>query len=191
MRKTTMLLGLLGLAAFSTPATTASAQGSKTCGAVAASNASCNLVNTARVIVNNVVRLDLSSPSGPANGDSLFVATPDSASLTLGYVQTAGPTLTARSNRPWNLSIAGVANFLDASNAATTKPVGDLSWSTNGTTFTALSTTASNMVSTASAPGNAATASSTVNLTYRIATTWTGTAPGTYRMPVTFTLTAP
>jgi hypothetical protein len=168
----------------------AQAQGTQSCGAAAASNATCNLLNTARIIVPNVIRLTLSSPSGPATGDSLIVAAPDSAALTAGFVQTAGPSLTARSNRPWNLSIAGVANFLDASNTATTKPVSDFQYSTDGSTFTALSTTATNLVSTATSPGNAATLGSTISLTYRIATTWTS-APGTFRMPVVFTLTAP
>ncbi len=97
-----------------------------------------------------------------------------------------GPTLTVKANRAWKVSIKGQA-FTGTGN--TSKPVSDLQWSTNGTTYTGLTTS---LVQVLPASGNgSATNSTTQIMLYR----WllhTGTdTKGTYSMVVTYTLSAP
>jgi hypothetical protein len=73
-----------------------------------------------------------------------------------------------------------------AANAARTKPAGDLLWSTNGTNFNALTTTAAKVVNQTSAGGTLATAT----VSYRVALAWNVDTPGEYVLPFRYVMFA-
>jgi hypothetical protein len=73
-----------------------------------------------------------------------------------------------------------------AANQAWSKPAADLLWSSDGTAFNALSTTAANIATQTAAGGTA----STKTINYRVKLTWSQDTPGTYVMPFTYRMFA-
>jgi hypothetical protein len=73
-----------------------------------------------------------------------------------------------------------------AANVARTKPAADLLWSTNGTNFNALTTTAAKVVNQTSAAGTLATAT----VSYRVALAWNLDTPGQYVLPFRYVMFA-
>lgn len=73
-----------------------------------------------------------------------------------------------------------------SANAARIKPASDLLWSTNGTSFNALSTTAAKVVTQQGASGTATTGT----VSYRIALGWSQDTPGQYVLPFRFVMFA-
>jgi hypothetical protein len=73
-----------------------------------------------------------------------------------------------------------------AANAARTKPAGDLMWSTNGTSFNDLTTTAVKVVTQTAASGTAAQAT----VSYRVRLTWSQDTPGQYVLPFRYVMFA-
>jgi hypothetical protein len=135
---------------------------------------------TVQMTVTPVVNLTISTgtTSLPA-----FTTAEFNAGMRTGI---AGPTLTVKANRAWVISIQGQA-WTGTGN--TSKPVSDLQWSTNGTTYTGLTTSLVQMLP--SSGGGAPTNGTVQNMLYR----WllhTGTdTKGSYSMVVTYTLSAP
>ena len=147
--------------------------------------ANCTQPGSVSMTAGRVVRLQVSTGSTP-------LTAPTPADFDAGFNATAGPTFTVSANAPWTLSLRASSALWTAANtspgapARTTKPAGDLKWSTasNGT-FTAMSTTDATMVSGAATPGSA------TNLFFETLYSWTLDTPGNYGLTVVLTLTAP
>jgi len=73
-----------------------------------------------------------------------------------------------------------------AANVARVKPAADLLWSTDGSTFTALSTTAAKVVNQTAAGGTAANST----ISYRVALAWAQDTPGAYVLPFRYIMFA-
>jgi len=97
---------------------------------------------------------------------------------------TTGPTYTVSANRNYKVQISAAAASFTGPYA---KPAGDLSWSNAAAgTFTALSTTATDMTS-----GGPTTGSAVVGVFYKTAYNIATDVPGSYTLDVKFTLVAP
>jgi hypothetical protein len=147
--------------------------------------ASCTQNGSVNMTAGRVVRLQMS-----AGTTALTAPTPDD--FDAGFNATTGPVLTVSANAAWTLRLRSAATFWTATNtspgapARTTKPAGDLRWSTasNGT-FTAFTTTDVTLVT------GAATASNVTTLFLRTFYNWTLDTPGIYSLAVVLTLTSP
>jgi hypothetical protein len=146
---------------------------------------SCNQPGSVSMIAGRVIRLQVS-----AGSTSLTAPTP--ADFDAGFNSTTGPSLTVSSNAAWTLHVRASAALWTATNtspgapARTTKPAGDLKWSTaaNGS-FNPLTTTDVLLV------GGSATASSATTLYFQTLYNWTLDTPGNYSLAVILTLTSP
>jgi hypothetical protein len=146
---------------------------------------SCNVPGTASMTAGRVVRLQMT-----AGSTSLSAPTP--TDFDAGFNATTGPTMTISANAPWALLVRSAAAFWTGGNtdpsapARTTKPAGDLNWSTasNGT-FNALTTGDVTLV------GGVATASSATTLYFQTLYNWSLDTPGNYSLSVVLTLTSP
>jgi hypothetical protein len=125
-----------------------------------------------------------------AGSTSLSAPTP--ADFDAGFNATGGPTLTVSANAPWTLHVRSTAAFWSATNtspgapARTTKPAGDLSWSTSSNgIFSALTTSDASLVT------GAATASNATTLYFQTLYDWALDTPGNYSQTIVLTLTAP
>jgi hypothetical protein len=145
----------------------------------------CNLPGSVSMTAGRVVRLQLS-----AGSTALTAPTP--ADFDAGFNATTGPTLTVSANAPWTLHLRSSATFWAATNtspgapARTTKPAGDLTWSTSSNgVFSALTNGDVNLVT------GVATASNATTLYFRTLYNWTLDTPGNYSQTIVLTLTAP
>lgn len=147
--------------------------------------ASCNLPGSVSMTAGRVIRLQVG-----AGSTTLTAPTP--ADFDAGFNSTTGPSFTVSANAAWTLHVRASAALWTATNtspgapARTTKPAGDLKWSTasNGT-FSALTTTDVLLV------GGSATASSATTLYFQTLYAWTLDTPGNYSLAVILTLTSP
>jgi hypothetical protein len=120
------------------------------------------------------------------------LSAPTTADFDAGFNATTGPTLTVSANAAWTLHLRSSATFWTATNtspgapARTTKPAGDLRWSTasNGA-FSALTTSDANLVT------GGATAANATTLYFQTLYDWTQDTPGNYSLSIVLTLTAP
>ena len=146
---------------------------------------SCTQPGSASMTAGRVVRLQMS-----AGSTALTAPTP--TDFDAGFNSTTGPTLTVSANAAWTLMVRSSGAFWAATNtspgapARTTKPAGDLKWSTasNGT-FSALTTADATLVT------GAATASNATTLYLQTLYNWTLDTPGNYSLSVVLTLTSP
>ncbi len=147
----------------------------------------CNLTNTAQVIVPALVKLGMSGLT-----TSLTAPTADAVDAGTS-IDDAGPTFTVKSNRSWTLNLkSGRAQYWDLNGSAgTTKSISDLTWSaTSGSGYAAITSTDALLKS-----GGSATVAGAAAVYFR--TLYTGgladpsNAPGTYSLPIVFTLSAP
>jgi hypothetical protein len=147
--------------------------------------ATCNLAGSVSMTAGRVIRLQVSAAS-------TTLTAPVPADFDAGFNSTTGPSLTVSANAAWTLHVRASTAVWAATNtspgapARTTKPAGDLKWSTapNGT-FNALSTTDVLLV------GGSATASSSTTLYFQTLYGWTLDTPGNYSLSVILTLTSP
>ncbi len=147
--------------------------------------ASCTQPGSVSMTAGRVVRLQMGA-------GSTALTAPTTADFDAGFNATTGPTLTVSANAPWTLSLRSTATFWSATNtspgapARTTKPAGDLRWSTatNGT-FLALTTSDASLVT------GAATASDATTIYFQTLYNWALDTPGNYSLTVVLTLTAP
>ena len=103
------------------------------------------------------------------------------------YDVNATITVTAQANSLWGATIAAsTANF---ASPCASKPASNFLWGKTTTNRTTpLSTTAAQLFTNNS---NGATASTTQQLFFRVALSWTGDAPNTCALGLTFSITAP
>ena len=145
----------------------------------------CNQPGSVSMTAGRVVRLQMSA-------GSTALTAPTTADFDAGFNATTGPTLTISANAPWTLHVRSSSTFWAASNtspgapARTTKPAGDLLWSTasNGI-FSALTSGDVTLVT------GAATASDATTLYFQTLYNWTLDTPGGYSLSIVLTLTAP
>jgi len=145
----------------------------------------CNQPGSVSMTAGRVVRLEMSA-------GSTALTAPTLADFDAGFNATTGPTLTVSANAPWTLLLRSGATFWTATNtspgapARTTKPAGDLRWSTasNGT-FNGLTTSDVNLVT------ESATALNATTLFFQTLYDWTLDTPGNYSLSVVLTLTSP
>jgi len=145
----------------------------------------CTQPGSVSMTAGRVVRLQMTAGSTP-------LTAPTTADFDAGFNSTTGPTLTVSANAPWTLLVRSSGTFWTATNtspsapARTTKPAGDLLWSTaSGGTFNALTTGDATLVS------GAATSSSATTLYFQTLYNWTLDTPGNYSLSVVLTLTSP
>ena len=167
----------------------ASAARAQTCTNAGAASATCNVTATATATVQHVVSLDIGSTSLALTGITGigdYAVGTGIATLTNLNLQS----VVVRANRSWILSVkANAAAWTFAAAGGTTdpaKPAGDLKWSTDGSTYTALTTSNVTLQT-----GVATNGSAPQSLSYRTSWDITRDVPGTYQMPVMFTLAAP
>ena len=146
---------------------------------------SCGVPGSVSLIAGRVVRLQMSA-------GSTSLSAPTTADFDAGFNATTGPTLTVSGNAPWTLHVRSTTAFWSATNtspgapARTTKPAGDLSWSTSSNgAFNALTT------SDASLFTGPATASNATTLYFQTLYNWALDTPGNYSLSIVLTLTAP
>ena len=145
----------------------------------------CTQPGSVSMTAGRVVRLQMSA-------GSTALTAPTTADFDAGFNSTTGPTLTVSANAPWTLLVRSSATFWTGSDtspsapARTTKPAGDLLWSTaSGGIFNALTTGDATLV------GGTATASSATTLYFQTLYDWTLDTPGNYSLSVVLTLTSP
>jgi hypothetical protein len=144
----------------------------------------CTVAGSASLTAGRVVRLEMSA-------GSTALTAPTTADFDAGFNTTTGPTLTVSANAPWMLQLRSASTFwagTDTSSepARTTKPAGDLRWSTiSGGTFNALTTGDVTLVSGSATPSSATT------LYFQTLYDWTLDTPGNYSLSVVLTLIAP
>jgi hypothetical protein len=125
-------------------------------------------------------------------GSALTALTnPTAAVLNTGSANDAGPSITVKANRTWNVQIhSNAANWSYLGPVADpSKPAGDLRWSTDGSSFTDVTTSAASIFGTAQAATDGSSAQGTI--TWQTAWGWAATPPGDYGLVVVFTLLAP
>lgn len=179
MRRLLALAGVVAISATSLMAQGACAVGSRTGG-------NCTIGGTAThsitITISRAVRLELSAssvPLDPATG----------AHFDAGFGQTAGPTLTVKSNAPWAVSVRSTQAAWTASGptARVDKPSNDLlAGSSPLGPFLALTTTPVTLAS-----GTAGTSGLVRPLTFRVAYAWLLDTPGNYSIPIQLTITSP
>lgn len=120
-----------------------------------------------------------------AAGQSVTFANANATDFNTGHKQAAGGVLTHKGNVAHTVTVKANATTMTASTGGRAdKPAGDVLWSLDGTTFTALSTTAANVALSAAA------GEYTKSLTYRLKLGWALDKPATYSLGVTYTIAA-
>lgn len=180
------LFGVLGVAA--ALAGSANAANAQSC-SIASTQAtvSCTVGTTVSMTMPSLMNLSLTSTSVALNTP---MAVTDFDAAGLYNVNTAGPNFQVKSNRSYRVQVAAdAANFSHTpvtGAAAYGKPAGDVSWSTDASSFTALTSTPADIGS-----GTATALSPAKLVTYKTHYDITKDQPGAYSLGVTFTLVAP
>jgi hypothetical protein len=149
-----------------------------TCGATSAGTASCfpsgtNVTVTVQNIVRIVVTPTSASLTAPTDADFTGGGTTTKDDINLQAIQ-------IRANVNW--SVTATAGTWTAPWA---KPVGDAAFSTSGAApFTPFSGTAQTLGT------GAATAGTTINVSYRVNWALVNDAPGAYTLPIAFTVSS-
>jgi hypothetical protein len=147
-------------------------------------NGSCSIPSmSVSLTPNYVARLTLSSTS------TGFA--PVAADYTAGYVAAAGPTVTAKVNAAYHVTVdATTATFSYAPVGGLTnpnKPASDLTWATTvGGLYTRNAGTSATLLS--GSPGTSGTAQA---IFFRARLSYSVDQPGTYALTVRYTLSAP
>ena len=148
----------------------------------------CNTTNTASVTVGALVKLRMTSAT-----TTLTSPTADQVDGGLTSGPDAGPTLTIKSNRSWNLKIRSqnAVSWTYSGGFAGVKPISDLLWSDAvGGTYAAI--TGSDVTFTsAGGSTNGTTAQPFFKTLWTADFTSASNQPGTYSLANVFTLTAP
>ena len=140
----------------------------------------CTLTNTVSATAPTILRLTLSSTT-------TSLTPPTEADFDGAAVQTAGPTVTLKSNKSASAQISTSAtNWTGANGGQASKAVSDLEWKVGAGTYTAVSGTPTDITGLAAGVGNR-------NAAITWGTLWhlASDTPGDYSLAVTFTLVAP
>jgi hypothetical protein len=146
-------------------------------------NAPCSLtVNAASLTPTDVLRLSLSS-------SSVSFTAPVEADYTAAFKAANGPTVTAKANRAFHVTVDASSSTFGYSGALTNpgKPASDLQWATaSGGPF-------SNNVGTAATlfSGSSGTAGTAQAIFFRTNLSYAVDRPGSYTLTVRYTLSAP
>lgn len=146
---------------------------------------SCTATATATVAVPVLVSLQV------GNSGTITLTAPDGAALTAGQVDDNGPAITVKANRSWTLTLAtsSGANWSYTGTDGGVKPISDFLWSTDNSTFTAISGTAATIAT--GVKTNSATPTLYFRTLYPNDYSDARVAAGSYSIGLTFTLTAP
>jgi hypothetical protein len=145
-------------------------------GSARAQSASASVQMTVTPVVNMSISTSTTSLSA-------FTAAEFTAGRRTGIT---GPTITVKANRAWTVSISG-ATWTGTGNHS--KPVSDLQWSRDNSTYTGLTTSPVQILPSS---GNGSPTNGTVQSMFYRWLLHTGTdTPGSYSMVVTYTLSAP
>lgn len=127
-----------------------------------------------------------------ASASTIPLSPPVAANLGGSAVSDPGPTLTVKSNTAWKLTIAAAAaNFTYVSGGQVgVKPASDLKWSKDATNFTALSTTAADVLA-GQLPTNSIETALSFKTSYVADFSDASNRQGAYSLNVVFTLSAP
>lgn len=151
------------------------------CNTSGAGPISCTVSTTTSLTIPVILRMTIGSAS-------TSFGTLTSADYDLGSKTVAGPAVTIKANQGWRTQLSSSATTWTAvgAGARTTKPQTDLLWgSTAGGTFTALSTTATQIGS------GSGTGGTVVPLFFQSLWSYSLDTPGNYSIVVTFTLVSP
>jgi hypothetical protein len=162
--------------------------GANQANAQCSSNAgSCNTTNTASVVVNALVKLDMGTTTTSLTSPS--VAQVESGAL----IADAGPSFTIKANRNWTLNIKTTNGSLWTYTGPLTgtKPISDLTWSNAvAGTFVGIGSSDTPFLSGAAAT-NGTVAQAYFKTVWAAGFTQPSNVPGTYSLPIVFTLSAP
>jgi hypothetical protein len=153
---------------------------------------SCTVPTTITVSLPSLLRLTLSGFTSGTN-TALDVPTLDDYDATTGLATktTVGPSFVVKANRSYKVQIsASAATFTQtppSGGGTYAKPVNDVEWTINGSAFTHLTTTATDLTTLQSAIAN----SSSVQVSYRTGYDFSKDRPGDYSLGITYTLVAP
>ena len=173
---------------FLTAAVLASVIGANQANAQCSGNAgSCNTTNTASVVVNALVKLDMTTTT-------TSLTSPTVAQIETGaLIADAGPSFTIKANRSWTLNIKTTNGslFTYLGSFAGTKPMSDLTWSNAAAgTFVGISSSDAVFLSGGAAT-NGLAAQAFFKTVWAAGFTQPSNVPGTYSLPIVFTLSAP
>ncbi|MEA2765469.1 MAG: hypothetical protein QOK07_1873 [Gemmatimonadaceae bacterium] len=148
---------------------------------------SCNTTTTASVVVNALVKLDMSSTT-------TSLTSPSVAQIETGaLIADGGPTFTIKANRSWTLNIKTTAASLwtYAGSLGGTKPISDLTWSNAAAgSYTGIGSSDAVFLS-GTAATNGLAAQAFFKTVWAAGFTQPSNVPGTYSLPIVFTLSAP
>jgi len=148
---------------------------------------SCNTTNTASVVVNALVKLDMGTTT-------TSLTSPSVAQIETGaLIADAGPSFTIKANRSWTLNIKTTAASLwtYVGSLGGTKPISDLTWSNAvAGSYVGISSSDAVFLSGAAAT-NGLAAQAFFKTVWAAGFTQPSNAPGTYSLPIVFTLSAP
>lgn len=148
---------------------------------------SCNTTNTASVVVNALVKLDMSSTT-------TSLTSPSVAQVEVGaLIADAGPTFTIKANRSWTLNVktTNASLWTYAGALAGTKPISDLTWSNAvAGSYVGIGSSDAVFLSGAAAT-NGLAAQAFFKTVWAAGFTQPSNVPGTYSLPIVFTLSAP
>jgi hypothetical protein len=162
--------------------------GANQANAQCSSNAgSCNTTNTASVVVNALVKLDMTTTT-------TSLTSPTVAQIETGaLIADAGPSFTIKANRSWTLNVktTNPSLWTYAGTLAGTKPISDLTWSNAvAGSYVGIGSTDAVFLSGAAAT-NGLAAQAFFKTVWAAGFTQPSNVPGTYSLPIVFTLSAP
>jgi hypothetical protein len=148
---------------------------------------SCFTTNTASVVMNALVKLDMGSTT-------TSLTSPTVAQVEVGAViADPGPSFTIKANRSWTLNIktTNASLFTYTGPLAGTKPISDLTWSNaSAGSFVGIASSDAPFL-TGAAATNGLVAQAFFRTVWAAGFTQPSNVPGTYSMPIVFTLSAP
>lgn len=155
--------------------------------AATTSSVNCTVSTTLSNTMSSLMNLTLSGTTVTLNAPSAIT---DFDAAGLDTVSTTGPSFQVKSNRGYRVQVSAAAatfTHTPVTGASTyAKPVANVLWSSDATSFTALTTTATDIAS-----GSATNLSTSKTVTYKTIYDITKDQPGSYSLGVTFTLVAP
>lgn len=141
---------------------------------------SCTTSNTLQITTQTTARVTVTPTS-------FNFGNPTANDYNQGFTQALGHAVQVKVNNSWTLSISSSqATWTATGGASPTKPRSDLQFATSsGGPYTAMPGAATSLAT------GTATASTTVNVWYRVLWSWTLDIPGTYALPVVLLISAP
>jgi hypothetical protein len=185
-RRIAVVAGLLAIAGRSAAAQTC------TINSTAAGTLTCTVGTTVSLTIPTLLKLTMSNFSSGTTTTLTAPTLTDFDDVTgLASVTTAGPNFVVKANRSYTVYIkADAATFthtvVNAGDPVYNKPISDVQWTKDGSTFNTLTTS-----NVSVATGAATAASASVPVSYKLAYNIVNDKPGGYTLGVTYTLSAP